>query len=370
MPKDDLEIFLVAPPGLEHALLSEAEEKGFSAPRQEKGGLTVFGDWSEVWRANLVLRGASKVLVRIGGFRAFHLAQLDKRARKFPWLDFLRPDVPVKIEASCKKSKIYHQKAAAERVQKALQDQAQILVNDEADITLKIRILDDVCTFSLDTSGAGLHKRGSKVALNKAPLRETLAALCLRACDYTGTEPVLDPMCGSGTFILEAAEIACNLAPGRHRSFAFEQLTSFDPDAWQDMISNIKTNESAVPFYGYDRDHGAIELSRDNAARAGLSEYCRFERQTISAIKAPDGPSGLVMINPPYGKRLGEVKKLLPLYQSMGHTLSENFKGWRVGLITNEEKLARSTTLPFQGKPVSFNHGGIPVKLYKTQDLK
>ena len=229
------EIFLAAPPGLEPLVADEAAALGLPAPTPVPGGVTLQGGWPQVWRANLHLRGASRVLARIAAFRALHLAQLDKRARKLPWADTLRPDVPLRIEATCHRSRIYHAGAARQRVATAIAETLGAPVPDDPPddaVTVRVRIDDDLCTISLDTSGAPLHRRGHKQAVGAAPMRETLAALFLRACGYTGAEPVLDPMCGSGTFVLEAAEIATGLAPGRSRAFAFERLAPFDPAAW------------------------------------------------------------------------------------------------------------------------------------------
>ena len=225
-PPDIFEIFLVTLPGLEPYLLAEAKEAGFKKPRAIGGGVIIQGTWEDVWRANLVLRGASKVLARFGEFRALHLAQLDKRSRKFPWGDFLSPGFKVKVEVSTnRKSKIYHQGAAQERIERAIHEEfgadiAEFM--DEAEILIKARIDRNLVIFSLDTSGTGLHKRGHKQAMGKAPLRETIAAMTLRACGYNGTQTVLDPMCGSGTYIIEAAEMAGNLLAGRARGGAVE----------------------------------------------------------------------------------------------------------------------------------------------------
>ncbi|MEM6375207.1 MAG: class I SAM-dependent RNA methyltransferase, partial [Pseudomonadota bacterium] len=228
MPMPPEGIFLSALPGLEDILAAEARERGFAEVRQISGGVTIAGGWHEVWRANLQLRCASRVLARIGSFRALHPAQLDKRARKFNWAAYLKPDQPLRIEATCRKSKIYHAGAAASRVERAITDSLGAPFQKEAGLRLLVRIEDDLCTFSLDTSGAPLHQRGHKQAIGKAPLRETMAASFLRAAGFRGNEPLIDPMCGSGTFILEGAEIALGLAPGRIRAFAFEALPSFD----------------------------------------------------------------------------------------------------------------------------------------------
>ncbi|MGH6753003.1 MAG: THUMP domain-containing protein, partial [Bradyrhizobium sp.] len=161
---DDFEIFLVTAPGLESALCAEARAAGFRAPTSVKGGVTVTGGWPDVWRANLEIRGASHVFARIAAFRALHLAQLDKRARKLAWGEFLRKDVPFRVEASCKHSRIYHQGAAAQRIENAIKDQLGAPLSPDAELCIKVRIEDDLCTISVDTSGESLHKRGHKEA--------------------------------------------------------------------------------------------------------------------------------------------------------------------------------------------------------------
>ena len=266
--QNTFDIFIVATPGLEDMLLAEVTEKGFANPVASPGGITVQGGWPEVWRANLQLRGASRVLARIGSFMAFHLAQLDKRARKFPWGDVLRADVPLRVQVTTKASRIYHAGAATQRIETALRESLGVMISPEAALVLKVRIDDNVVTISLDTSGEALHKRGHKEAVGKAPMRENLAYLMLRQTGYTGTETVVDPMCGSGTFVIEAAEIAMGLNPGRSRHFAFEDLSSFDADQWAAM-RDTPTTSTPLRFYGSDRDAGAVRMSRMNAERAG-----------------------------------------------------------------------------------------------------
>jgi putative N6-adenine-specific DNA methylase len=365
----DFEIFLVTAPGLESALCAEARERHFRDPTVVKGGVTVQGGWPEVWRANLELRGASRILARIAEFRAMHLAQLDKRARKVAWGEVLRADVPVSVEASCKASRIYHQGAAAQRISKAIHETLGAPIAEEAEVVIKARIDDDLCTISVDTSGESLHKRGHKQAVAKAPMRENLAALFLRQCGFDGGEPVVDPMCGSGTFVIEAAEIAAGLKPGRSRRFAFEQLATFDSPAWQRLRGNPEKRETSVRFYGSDRDAGAVAMSRANSERAGVAALTDFKKQAISDLTPPDGPPGLVIVNPPYGTRIGDRKQLNALYRALGQTLLARFAGWRVGVITNEVPLAEATGLPFlePGEPVS--HGGLRVRLFLTKPL-
>jgi putative N6-adenine-specific DNA methylase len=364
----DFEIFLVAIPGLEGPLCAEARAKGFKA-KSVPGGVTLKGGWPEVWRANLEIRGASRVIARIGAFRALHLAQLDKRARDFPWGGVLRRDVPFRVEASCKSSRIYHSGAAAQRIERAIVEELGATVSPEAEVCVRARIEKDVCSIGVDTSGELLHKRGHKQAVAKAPMRETMASLFLRQCGFDGSEPVVDPMCGSGTFVIEAAEVAAGLQPGRSRHFAFEQLAGFDAAAWQRMREAHAAVTTALRFYGSDRDAGAIRMSRANAERAGVTGITEFQERAIEDLAAPAGPPGLVIVNPPYGDRIGEKGRVRSLYRALGQTLLTRFAGWRVGLITSEESLAAATGLPFALTAEPVLHGGLRVTLYRTGPL-
>ena len=364
---DPLPIFLVASPGLEPVLADEARAHGFSSPKLIPGGVETEGDWPEVWRANLVLRGAARVLVRVAEFRAMHLAQLDKRARKLPWGEILRADRPVRVVATCRKSRIYHAGAAAQRVARAITETLGCPVSDTAGVVVKLRIDDDLCTISLDSTGEALHKRGHKPAVGKAPMRENLAALFLRQCGFDGSGTVVDPMCGSGTFVIEAAEIATGLLPGRSRRFAFEDLAGFDPEAWSAMKAGATALRPQVRFCGFDRDAGAIRSSTENAARAGVAEWCSFTCQPISALEPPDGAPGLVIVNPPYGARIGNRKALFSVYGALGKVLTERFSGWRVGLVTSDGGLAKATGLPWQAPGPPAAHGGLKVTLWQAR---
>jgi putative N6-adenine-specific DNA methylase len=363
------EIFLVTTPGLEPVLCEEVRSKGFNSARAVPGGVTIKGGWPEVWRANLWIRGAGRVLAHLASFAVVQLADLAKQARKVPWANVLRPDVPFRVEATCRKSRIYHSGAAAERVITAIRETLGAPHAPGAAILVRVHIDHNQCTISVDTSGELLHRRGYKDAVGTAPMRETMASLFLRQCGYDGTEPFVDPMCGSGTFLIEAAEIAARLNPGRSRQFAFEQLATFDAAAWQRMREANSGRPSPVRFFGSDRDAGAIDMSRANAERAGVADLIDFRQCTISDVVAPDEPPGLVMVNPPYGTRLGDKRKLLPLYRALGQTLTTRFAGWRVGMITSETSLARATGLPFLPATAPVPHGGLRVTLFRTAPL-
>ncbi|MEL6465231.1 MAG: class I SAM-dependent RNA methyltransferase [Pseudomonadota bacterium] len=370
MADDTAMIFAITLPGMEQTLAEEARAAGLDVVAMTPGGVSLGGGWPEVWRANLELRGATRVLWRMGSFMAFHLAQLDKRARKFDWGAVLRPDVPVRVEvATNRKSKIYHAGAATKRIETALVENAGLRVATDAPVTLKVRIDDNRVTISVDTSGDPLHKRGHKEAVGKAPMRETLAALFLRQCGYDGTAPVFDPMCGSGTFAIEAAEIAAGLQAGRARAFAFERLVGFDAEAVAALRDTTRRRQPGPRLWGSDRDQGAIAMARANAERADVSDLVAFEQGSAGDITPPDGPPGLVIVNPPYGARIGNKKALYPVYGRLGQVLVERFSGWRVGLVTSEASLARATGLPFLPEGPSIAHGGLRVKLWRTERL-
>ncbi|MEO1656861.1 MAG: class I SAM-dependent RNA methyltransferase [Pseudomonadota bacterium] len=365
----ELTIFLAAPPGLEPWLLEEARELGLTKPRAVPGGVECTGQWADVWRANLWLRGASRVLVRLGSFRAAHLSTLDKRSRTLPWESVLTPGTTISVEATCRASKIYHSGAAAERVRKAAIAKAGVAFDKGGGAKIFVRIEKDICTVSLDTSGELLHKRGYKQSVVKAPLRETMAALFLHAAGFSGQEPLIDPMCGSGTIPLEAALWSRGLAPGRDRHFAFERLATFDADVCEAMRRETPTTNTVNTVIGADRNGAAIEASRQNAERAGLSDVVQFRHQPLSQLERPEGPPGLVMINPPYGERIGDRRELTALYASIGSVMRDRFTGWRAAIVTSDAKLAKATGLPFKQPGPPVPHGPLRVRLYQTDPL-
>ena len=360
---------MTSAPGLEAALCEEVRCKGFKQPKAVPGGVITRGGWPEVWRANLWIRGAGRVLARIGSFHAPRLEMLEDLAKRVSWGNVLRPDIALRVEVTCSKSRIYHTGAAAERIEKAIQATLKAPISKEDGLVVMVRIDDNLCTISVDTSGDLLHKRGFKEAVNLAPMRETMASLFLQQCGYNGTEPVIDPMCGSGTFVIEAAEIAARLNPGRARSFAFEKLVTFDEAAWQQMRQVKSARTPSARFYGSDRDAGAIEMSKANAERAGVSAYTEFKQAPISDLHPPEGQAGLVIVNPPYGTRIGDKRQLISLYSALGQKLKTRFAGWRVGIITSETWLAEATGLPFLPPEAPVQHGGLRVTLYRTDKL-
>ncbi|MEO1795839.1 MAG: class I SAM-dependent RNA methyltransferase [Pseudomonadota bacterium] len=360
---DLLEIFFVCIPGLEPELLAEAREH-FPEARAARGGVELRGTWEDVWRANLVLRGATRVLARIGHIEARSLKALEQQAARFPWQQHVAPREPVRLDVTCRKSRIAHAGAAAQKLERALRV-AAIPVVPKAAITLKARIDGDRCTFSIDTSGAPLHKRGFKEAVGKAPLRETMAALLLRRAGFRLGETVVDPFCGSGTFPIEAADIASGRLAGSSREFAFERLPSFNAAKYR--LLTTRRADTPGRYFGFDRDAGAVRMAKANAARAGLS--CEFEQRDVADLLAPDTEPGLVICNPPYGDRIGHAPALKPLYATLGARLSTHFQGWRVGILTSDPQLANASGLSFQPKGPPIAHGGLKVWFFQTGPL-
>ena len=297
-------IFLPTAPGLEPYLAEEAAGIGLPAPRPVPGGVTFTGGWPEVWRANLELRGASAVLARIASIPARSLGELDRGIRAIPWGEHLAWGVPVRVEVSTRKTRL-QTRAAAPRIERAIRDGFGARIDAAAPVTVKVRIDGNTADISLDTSGEGLHKRGHKQWVGRAPMRETLAALLLRAAGYRGDCPVVDPMCGSGTFVIEAAEIAAGLQPGRDRSFAFEHLAGHDAAALSRLRrTGRRATDSRLrrigPRCGRDRGRPRQRRPRrhrrSGAFRAARVNRCAAARTSTGlrqdSDRTPTGDSG------------------------------------------------------------------------------
>ncbi|MCS6910799.1 MAG: methyltransferase, partial [Anaerolineales bacterium] len=228
-----------------------------------------------------------------------------------------------------------------------------------------IRLVHDVCTISLDSSGELLHRRGYRLATAKAPLRETLAAGVLLASGWTPDRPLLDPFCGSGTLPIEAALLALAIAPGYARDFAFRYWPGYDAALFDSLRAQSHAPAPvALRISGSDRDAGAIEAARANAERAGVAASVEFVQRSVSAI-TPPADSGWVVTNPPYGLRVSQNRDLRDLYAAFGKVLRERFRGWQVAFLCPDAALARHTGLAFSGPPLSFVHGGLTVKLWR-----
>jgi len=379
-----LRCFAVSAPGLEAIVAAElsaivaAGPDGAIAP--EPGGVAFSASAEELYAANLWLRTASRVTVRLAEFTALSFRDLERFARQVPWETVVGGDRPLRLRVTCRKSRLYHSDAVAERVASAVAhrvggdgtfdtagregDDAEDGDDDGAQLVV-VRFLHDRCTISADSSGALLHRRGYRQAVAKAPLRETLAAGLLLAAGYDGTGPLVDPLCGAGTIPIEAALIARRLAPGRRRAFAFERWPGFDARAWEAVRADadaVARPEAPHPIFGSDRDPGAMRAAIDNAARAGVAHDLTLGVHALSAAPVPDGGPGWLAANPPYGKRVGESDALRDLWARLGQFARVRCPGWQVALLAPDAALARQLALPLRPALRTAN-GGLPVQL-------
>ncbi len=385
MTESPLRIFIPCAPGLESILGDECAILGLNAikrpgsgmlsakeiPGEDSGGIECEGSLADVYRCNLTLRTASRVLIRLGEFHAAAFSELRKKAGRLPWEMFLKSDQSVMIRTTCHKSRLYHSDAVTERVLGAINDHfsvggkpsPQARLDPHGQLIL-VRLVNDMCTISIDSSGDLLHRRGYRQAVAKAPLRETLAAAIISLSGWDGTSSVIDPFCGSGTIPIESALISCNVPPGWGRRFRFMSWGSYSRDSWESIYKSARDaiKESQCQIMGFDRDAGAIEMATANAVRARQSESIIFRCQAVSYLMPPSSP-GWIITNPPYGGRISEGKDLRDLYASFGNILRERFQAWRVAVLSSDDKLLGNLGI---GKPQSSHrliNGGIAVKL-------
>jgi putative N6-adenine-specific DNA methylase len=357
--------FAIAAPGLESIVAGELTALG-EKPRIEDGGVTWEGDAHSVMRANLWLRTASRVLVRVAEFKATAFYELEKRAKKIPWDSFLAAGQGAEFRVTARKSKLYHSDAIAERLLSALGSRLSATAESrepraESQLFV-VRVLHDEFTISADTSGELLHMRGYRQAVAKAPLRETLAAALVLASGWRGETPLLDPFCGSGTIPIEGALVVRRMAPGLQRRFAFMDWPDFSAKVWTDLATEARAGvlaSSPVPILGSDRDAGAIDSARANAKRAGVDADVDFSVRAVSDV-APPPIAGLVATNPPYGVRVSRGAELRNLYARLGQVLRERCPGWQIAMYSPEPRLANQTGLEFR-EMLRTSNGGIKV---------
>jgi putative N6-adenine-specific DNA methylase len=360
-------LWIITAPGLESLAAAELVKIGLAPGSVEHGGVSAQGNSHDLYAANLHLRTATRVVERIAEFHASSFAELERRMKRIAWSDRLAPGTAIEVTATCKKSRLYHSDAVAERVTAWVSE--RIGVGDaQASQHLLVRIFDDRCTVSLDSSGELLHVRGYRQALAKAPLRETLAAATLLASGWDARAPLIDPMCGSGTIVIEGAMMARGIAPGLARSFAFERWVDFDEACWRRLVDDARAAvlpRASVSIQGSDRDAGAIEAASANAARAGVAADIEFTRRALSAIE-PREPNagGWIVTNPPYGVRVGEERKLRDLYATLGRLVSDRYPSYSLAVLSANRTLERQLGLPLEETLRSTN-GGIPVRVVR-----
>ena len=335
---------------------------------EETGGIEFSGGIEVLYRANLHLRTASRVLLRFGEFHAAAFSELRRKTKVLPWELYLSPGQPVAIRVTCRKSRLYHSAAVAREIATAIGDKLgtkpELLpFSEELETQLIIaRLVDDECTLSIDTSGALLHRRGYRLATAKAPIRETLAAAMLLASGWDAKSPLLDPFCGSGTIPIEAGLMARGIPPGGVRRFAFMDWPEFDLSLWESLLAESQRQlRTALPkIQASDRDAGAIRMAQANAERAGVAENIEFTCRAVSAVE-PAG-TGWVVTNPPYGLRVRSSHDLRNLYAQFGKVLRMKCPGWQVAILCSEMSLLNTIGMKLDTS-ISWVNGGIQVRL-------
>ncbi len=369
------EFFAATAPGLEKICQEELKVllPSGTAMTIVEGGVKFKGRLHDCYLANLKLRTANRLLMRIESFNAPNFRKLEKNLFAVPWELFMLPGTPTHIRVTSRHSRLYHKDAVAGRVQASMafrfaQNEFSGEATPEPTVTQQIfvRLSGNRVTLSIDSSGDLLHKRGIKPRAAKAPIRETLAAASLILSGYTGSEPLVDPMCGSGTFAIEAALIAQKIPPGKFRDFAFMEWPSFQPKRWQHMKKAAKKKivRKNTPFiFASDRDDRAACELEDSVTQYGLSGIVAVSTRDffdLSPTELTDQP-GLVTLNPPYGRRLGLRRESKSIFLSVCERLKKEYKGWKFVLVSPNPRLAGM--VPFKSTTHLLPHGGLKIAL-------
>lgn len=359
------QFFVIVPPGLESTCAKELATITDSPLTSTHGGITFEGKLRELYLANLWLRCASRILVRLDNFSCRDFPTLHRKSLRLPWGRFIQPNRPLNLRVTCRGSRLIHSDRVAETIENAIHKALGTKTDHHGDLSEQIifvRIDNDQCTISIDSSGELLHKRGYRVKSTAAPMRETLAAGCLLRCGWNGESPLWDPFCGSGTLPIEAALIAANIPPGRQRQFSFMNWPGFRQGLWNALISEANKIEKKVTvnIIGSDINQEALESARLNAKQAGVDEIIQFHHHDAFNPFA-QFDEGLVISNPPYGERL--KSDLSP--PRLLNKITNQFK--------LQEKISTAILLPRdkqmpQDPLLSLTNGGLDVALYSQKN--
>lgn len=336
--------------GMEAVTKREIYDLGYEITRVEDGRITFKGDAEAICRANVFLRTAERVLLLVGRFKATTFEELFQGIKALPWEEFIPQDGKFWVKkASSIKSKLFSpsdiqsiaKKAMVERLKEVYK--TEWFKEDGAAYPIRIFLLKDEVMVALDTSGDSLHKRGYRLQTSKAPITETLAAALIMLTPWKKDRILVDPFCGSGTFPIEAAMMAANIAPGMHRSFTAESWTNMIPkQLWQDAVSEAEDmvdKDIEVDIQGYDMDGDVVKAARENAKRAGVDHLIHFQQREVAKMSHPK-KYGFIITNPPYGERLEEKADLPELYETIGNVY-KNLDSWSMYMITSYEDAER-----------------------------
>ena len=335
--------------GLEDVLAGELVQLGANNVQIERRAVSFTGDKRMLYTANMCLRTASRVLVPILSFKAQKADDIYEQVKAIDWTRYMTVKTTFQIDATVYSEYFRHSQFVTYRVKDAIVDfwmehegVRPSVKLEGADLYLNVHIAGDRVTLSLDSSGESLHKRGYRVANTQAPINEALAAGMLLLAGWNGQSDFYDPMCGSGTLLIEAALIARNIAPGVYRQgFAFEKWVDFDPDLWEDVYNDdSREREFKHKIYGSDAGFYAVQAATKNVQSAGLQRDIEVKQIRIEELRLADTntENALVMINPPYGERLSQDKNVLRLYQDMGTALKHQFSGATAWIISSNEE--------------------------------
>ena len=336
--------------GLEAVLKKEIYDLGYEITLVEDGRVTFTGDEEAICRANLFLRTAERVLIQVGRFRATTFDELFEGVKALPWEDYLPQDGKFWVKkASSIKSKLFSSSDIQSIVKKAVVERmkqkyhVEWFSEDGADYPLRVFLLKDEVTVAIDTTGESFHKRGYRTMAGAAPLSETLAASLIMLTPWKGDRILVDPFCGSGTFPIEAAMMAANIAPGRNREFLSQEWDNlihrkiwYEACEEADDLVNLSVE---TQIQGYDADEEVIAIARANAKRAGVEKLIHFQRRPVAELNHPK-KYGFLITNPPYGERLEEKEALPALYKQIGEAY-QRLDSWSMYLITSYEDAQR-----------------------------
>ncbi len=330
--------------GLEAVLKREIYDLGYEITKVEDGRVTFEGDAEAVCRANIFLRTAERVMIQVGRFKATTFEELFQGIKNLPWEEYIPEDGKFWVKkASSINSKLFSpsdiqsiaKKAMVERMKQKYKK--NWFEEDGASYPVRIFLLKDEVTVALDTSGDSLHKRGYRTMTSKAPLTETLAAALIMLTPWRADRILVDPFCGSGTFPIEAAMIAANIAPGMNREFTAEQWTNLiDRSMWYECVKEAEDmidTSVEVDIQGYDIDGDVVKAARENAKRAGVDHMIHFQQRAVADLNHPK-KYGFIITNPPYGERLEEKADLPALYTQIGQAY-QRLDSWSMFMITS-----------------------------------
>lgn len=345
-------IELIAPChfGLEAVLKREILDLGYEISSVEDGRVTFQGDAEAVCRANIFLRTAERVLLKVGSFQAVSFEELFEKTKALPWEAYIPKDGKFWVtKASSVKSRLFSPSDIQSVMKKAMVRRLQEhyhmewFPEDGPEYPVRVFLMKDQVTVGIDTSGASLHKRGYREVSGKAPITETLAAALIMLTPWRGDRILVDPFCGSGTFPIEAAMMAANIAPGMNRSFTAEKWTNLIPKKlWYDTVdeaSDLIREPEETDIQGYDADEDVIRIARRNAAEAGVEHMIHFQRRDVRNLSHPK-KYGFIITNPPYGERLEDKKDLPELYRAFGESF-RRLETWSAYMITSYEDAER-----------------------------